>query len=338
MITRDNRASISGTAQNARQRLGEVIKFHRTSREWSVREVAKRCKCSVTDVEAFEAGRLVPNGEQWKSLCMGINRALHSFNDLRMRALDEQRAEQETITRSITNMNNGHHKVGTNLGAKLGSVQLASVPGSNKPAPDSPTAPTSDARTVNPGQPVTYHAQPTAIPPEPTRDTTKLKAALQSLPVGWKSRTANEQRRAFALEELRKRPTIRTSGADSLDEMLQRTFGVGLSDSTIRELRAQVQREKLKAEILAEMPPVAQVHRIEATPTPGTIPAIVDAPIPTGEVNNEDLEAAVQLVLGAIPGLQTFTITVDEHGEASVDYQIRKVVVTTAGGSLKVRR
>ncbi len=50
------------------------------------------------------------------------------------------------------------------------------------------------------------------------------------------------------------------------------------------------------------------------------------------------VEAAVELILGAVPNLRTFTIAVDDSGEASVDYTVREVVVRETGGSLKVRR
>ena len=69
-----------------------------------------------------------------------------------------------------------------------------------------------------------------------------------------------------------------------------------------------------------------------------SVQARIRAEQPTAPTSDEDIQTAVGLILDAIPGLQTFTISVDEHGEASVDYQIRKVKIETVGGSMKVQR
>ncbi len=355
MITRDNKASISGIAQNARQRLGEVIRHHRTERQWSTYDVSRRAKIAIANVEAWEAGRLVPNTDEWKALCRGIHRSLHAFNDLRQRALEEQRTEQATITRSIevhTNGSNGHRaNITTNLGDKIRDVSLPSIASSPKPAPDSPTAirptPAPDARTVNPGQAVTY--QPTEQPlPQAAADLGQTPRGFAAdgrrlspvRPAGASAYTAIERRRRFVRELLAAFPNKRTNGADSVIELVRKTFGIGISPEYVDAIREELKTERIKAEVRAEMgaPPKPDDKQALQKATDEHERKHPAAPIATAEVNHGDLEAAVQLVLGAVPNLQTFTISVDENGDASIDYQIRKVTITTEGGTLKVRR
>jgi hypothetical protein len=336
MITRINKDSISGTATNHRQRLGEVIRYLREERGHNHRMVSRTCAMPIATVEAMERGEYVPTGEQWNKMRRAVNHTLSHYHDLYRLACEERDAEQaeqaarKAATKETNVQNNGAPRhvpptpsIGTNLGSKLATVQLQPLKPENPP----PVAPAS------------VQDQPMADKPKP--DTTKLRAALANLPEGWKAREAIERRKAYALEQIRLRPGIRSSGADSLDTLLQRTFGVGLSDAAVRELRAQVERERIEAErqrIRTEV--LAEVAAPAATPEPKPEPPpiIAVAPVVTREVNEADLAAAVELILSAVPGLESFTISVDAEGHASVDYQIRKVVITTAGGSLKVPR
>jgi DNA-binding transcriptional regulator YiaG len=75
----------------------------------------------------------------------------------------------------------------------------------------------------------------------------------------------------------------------------------------------------------------------EATVQPMKDPAPVSAPAPK-TVNTADIETAAQLVLGAIPNLRTFTITVDDAGEVTVSHTTREVRVVEASGSIKLKR
>lgn len=332
MITRDSAASISGTAQNARQRLGEVIRHYREEREITKREVSRRCKISEQLVEEWETGRSIPGSDEWKALTRGMNRALNAYQELYLRARKE--AEDEDRARAQPNntnreqpkvTNNPSTKITTNLGAKLAAATA--------PAPT-----ISIVRDPDPEQP--SHAKIT-------------RAAMLKLPKGWKSHEMLAKRRAFALDILRQRPNISGSGQDSLDELLHKAFGVGLAHYTIAELRAQAKREAADRPMpIASPPPMQWQPPIVpvAAPTILNVPALakplddasvqerIRAEAAVAPAHAGDIETAVQLVLEALPNLQTFTITVDEHGEASVDYQIRKVVITTDGGSFKVRR
>lgn len=342
MITRINKDSLSGTAKNHRQRLGEVIRYLREERGHNHRMVSRTCAMPIATVEAMERGEYVPTGEQWNKMRRAVNHTLSHYHDLYRLACEERDAEQteqaarKAATKETNVQNNGAPRhvpptpsIGTNLGSKLATVQLQPLKPENPP----------------PAAPAPVQDQPMADKPKPA--TTKLRESLAKLPEGWKAREAIDRRKAYALEQIRLRPGIRSSGADSLDTLLQRTFGVGLSDAAVRELRAQVERERLEAErqrirteVLAESPagrPPEVIAQTIAKP-PDPPPIIAVAPVVTREVNEADLAAAVELILSAVPGLESFTIAVDADGHASVDYQIRKVVITTAGGSLKVPR
>lgn len=339
MITRDNKFSISGTAQNARQRLGEVLKFYREDRQITVRDVSRRAKVAVGLVEKWESGEQLPNREEWKALCHGINRALNTFNDLYLRAREE--ADTEARERAQTNMKeqkpvNPTTKINTALGDKLAHVQIAA-------------APMSDARTVKPGHAVPH--EPPLIPirlvqndePEPTMATETDPRKLQAVrPRGSHEPSQIARRKAYVRELLVQRPKIRTQGADSVVEAVRKAFGIGISPETVDEIREELQHERIKSEILRDLPP----------PAPPTLPGMaaqlaehvtsaapIIPPAPKANDNPEaDLNAAVSMILDAIPNLQTFTIAIDEHGEASIDYQIRKVKIETVGGSFKVKR
>jgi hypothetical protein len=140
---------------------------------------------------------------------------------------------------------------------------------------------------------------------------------------GWKSAEAVSERREFALSVLRQRPHIRERGHDSLDELLVQRFGCGISAEAAADMRRRVFDERAASPIV--------------TPTPGRDKPPAPPPA-TREVNAADVAAAVELILGAVPSLRTFTVVVDDSGEASVDYTVREVVVRETGGSLKVRR
>lgn len=204
-------AVVDIAGRSHRQRLGQVIAFLRQQRGHDHRMVSRVCAMPIRDVEAMERGEHVPTFEQWSKLKRAVNRGLHEYGDLYRLACEERDAELAAEQSPPAS------RVGTNLGAKLQTALAAAPP----PTPQPETEPVTE---------------------KPKPDTTKLRAALAALPDGWKSRDQIERRKAYALEQLRLRPGIRTSGADSLDTLLQRTFGVGLSDAVVRELRAQRSR------------------------------------------------------------------------------------------------
>jgi hypothetical protein len=139
------------------------------------------------------------------------------------------------------------------------------------------------------------------------------------------------------------------NGPDGLLVLLRNRFGVGLAPEKIKEIKLEVHNE-IRAMKPNVPPGVAIVQATQPSEPTGTLAASVPIPaipnvIATAEITphvtsdpSDDIRSAVELVLGALPNLRTFVISVDEHGEASVDYTMREVRVVETGGSLKVRK
>jgi hypothetical protein len=283
--------------QSARAKLGEVIKYHREKVGFDHRTVSRVCGASVSDVEAWERGALVPTSDQWGRLKRAVNHALRGFAELYQRARQEQLDDRARIERSLS----AHAPKPTPVVVNLGDKLREALPSSSRPAADAPvTQPAPEVRRRKPSR-------------------------IRGLPPGIMTAEAVAARREFARNVLRQRPHIRERGADSLDELLVQRFGIGISPDAARNIRAQVLRERDGG---ASTPVVAP-----PAPAPVRQPTA-----PPREVNASDVAAAVELILGAVPSLRTFTIVVDDSGEASVDYTVREVVVRETGGSLKVRR
>ncbi|HEY4057079.1 MAG TPA: hypothetical protein VGM39_10750 [Kofleriaceae bacterium] len=139
----------------------------------------------------------------------------------------------------------------------------------------------------------------------------------QKEPPAQKNHGNLHRRMEHAKRILRTRPSINVSGKDGLSEEMLRVFGIGISGDTVRELRKAIAVET--APVTPEPPPA------KAPPTP---------------TKAADLQAAVDLILAAVPNLSSLTIVVDESGEASADYKVREQVVEVreTAGSLKARR
>jgi transcriptional regulator with XRE-family HTH domain len=309
VITRDNAASISGTAQNTRQRLGEVIQHYREERGVSRRDAAHRCKVAVSLVEQWEDGKALPSSDEWKALTRGVHRGLTRFDDLYNRARIE--ADNEARERAKGSMQTNGTKITTSLGDKIAAAIAPT------PAP---------ALAVVPA-PV---AQPEADKRQRTR-------RLPPPPPGAMSEAQCAKRADYVRKILRERPHARAYGPDGVIDLVRATFGVGVSPVTIEDLRAEVLAERQGAAVPSTLPPIDQVSAPVAAEVKRQMSEVEQHARAPRDVEAE-ISSAVQLLMDAIPNLQTFTISVDDHGEASVDYQIRKVVITTTGGSLKVKR
>lgn len=335
----------------ARIEFGELLRFYRSSRNLPQRRVADMIGGSVSDVEAYETGRIVPEGRAWDKYKSIVDRRLAQpmIVALRLRALSEVQAERNLITKSMehrmatTNGTNGHSKHTSKIEAPLAHKPFSGL--ADVKLADAPSAiiPAADARTVRPGEAVTYHNEPTEAAPDvkpyDAEHAARTKEALAKLPKGWKQTEQINKRREFALRLIRQRPSIRDNGADGLQEALRKTFGVGLSEPFVRELRAQVRRE---AEC-EHKPAASERQSIPKIDTEAPIghaapPIASTPPAPAPHNPEEDLATAVELILESLPNLRTFTITVDDTGEASVAYTMREVKVIETGGSLKVKR
>lgn len=359
---------INGPTKPARIEFGECLRFHREQRRLSPRRVADMLGSSVSDVEAYEAGRLVPEGRAWDKYKGIVDRRLPAYSELRLRALAEYQAERRLITssmenaRMVTNGSNGHSKSGTPLAQNLGDKLRPAIASSAIPAPD--------ARTVNPGQAVTYHNPPPieTAPRERVRPPGSTageqlgqdrgfaadgRRKLPDRPPGTMTSSAVEQRKEWTRLQFRARPRMPINGPDGLLVMMRQRFGVGIDPDVATKIKAEVLAElgKLPPAVPPGVPSTSPDWRDRhdpLKPTPealaarGMPPVIVEnkprEPEPGAVVNESDLRTAVDLVLGAIPGLRSFEIKVDEHGEATLEYTVREVKISERAGSLKVKR
>lgn len=313
----------------AREKLSKIIDYHLRESKKNDHDVAARIGCSERYVEEFRTGKRVPDGHQWKKLCSMINRALWSSQALHKDAMQEQQDERDQLVRAI--QRNGHTtrqpngSVVTNFGDKLVAAATTAVEPKVKQVTAS--APTPEQTVV----------QATA----PTR------RSYPAQPPGARSREAQWERYEYAKNLMRLRPAIDARGEDGLIFLVKQRFGCGIGDSTIQQIRSELEKERIDREVNARVEAIRKgVEPSKSAPVPAAAPApepplvVAPDPLPTAAASNadSDVQAGVELILGAIPNLQRLTITVNEAGEASVDYDVKRVQVTTVSGKLTVRR
>lgn len=150
----------------------------------------------------------------------------------------------------------------------------------------------------------------------------RLAAHSTALP-GAKTRDAREERRQFAKGIILQRPGIKIGGDDGLQVLIRQRFGIGIDPSIVPEIKREIANEHKHTEIPApEQPPA----KLIVPPAPVVV---------SQEPNQKNLTTGVNLILGSIPNLQQFTLTVRENGEATIEYRVRKIEEQT--GSLIVR-
>lgn len=313
-----------------RKELARLLVFARKERNNTVRQVADKLGCSQGRIEAYEDGRDIPTGHDWEMYCNVVSRSLRSYSGIRLAALADRDREGDRKREPPPLKHNPLAAVAKLDITKPTTVALPPVP---PPTPE----------------PAPLPPPPPALKPTITDEERGARAsrALNALPRGWKSTEAREQRQSFALDIFRQRPNASLTGADSVEEALRRTFGVGMNPQTLSELREQARREiagrpgivveatpqtleqlfERRSEIIGELQSTTtEIERV-LTPKP-------EAKSSTPEDN---IRTAVELVLESIPNLLEFNIRVDEHGEAHVDYKQREVRIIENAGSLKVK-
>lgn len=140
------------------------------------------------------------------------------------------------------------------------------------------------------------------------------------------SQSAREERRRFVKGLILQRPGIRVGGEDGLQVLVRQRFKIGIDPRIVPEIRREIANE----------------HKHADAPVPEQLPLVTPVKAPTqisvgSEPNPEDLAAGVELMLGAVPGLQQLTITIRENGEVVIEYKIKKIEVQTVDGSLTLR-
>lgn len=350
MITREQKES-NGRAATARELLGQTIKWHREDRKRTLRESANRLRISVSVLQDMEAGRYVPTSEEWAALTNGVHRGLQGFHELYLRAKAEQKAEQNMVTNGInTHVRSGTPpptKVATNLGSKLAEAINRETTAAHASIDEKERQ--LDAHGYGGKAPVPPEQIAGLVTPTPPPSKPDLVMRSRQIggrksqagrPPGSMSAEAVQQRHEWARLQFRARPKMPVGGPDGLLVMMRQRFGVGLDPD---------EAQRIKAEVYAELQllPPAVPPGIVAKPVPtngpperveALQPRVTQPMAAVADPSDGDITTAVQLILGAIPGLETFTISVDESGEASVDWQIRKIVVQRTGGSIKVQR
>lgn len=138
--------------------------------------------------------------------------------------------------------------------------------------------------------------------------------------------SSREERRRYAKGIILQRPGIKIGGADGLQVLLRQRFKIGINPKIIPEIRREIANEHKHADV--------QIPEHIPLETPK---APVQVSSSHGTHNPKDLAASVELILGAVPGLQQLTITVQESGEVSIEYKIKKIEVQTVDGSLTLR-
>lgn len=349
MIGRPQPGALAGTA---RQRLAQVITFYLDDAKADDHRVSRTCSVSEKVVARWRTGDEVPGPEQWSKLKRSVHHTFARHSDLYQLARREaeeaareahrQRVLQQERERDGKPMTPAT-KINTALGDQLQAVKVPAAPPQTPPAllvvPADKVAAESHVANRDPKA----HAEKTSI-------------ALRNLPAGWRSREAQERRRAFALEFFRQRPDANVHGADSCDAALIATFGVSCDFRSLNAAKQQARREREERErktpsAFAKLAETEFAAAKAAADKQDEILArgIYDKPAtsetiglggftPSTRKPEDEIAAAAKLILEAVPNLETFTISVDDKGEASIGYTIRKVVVTSEAGSLKVQR
>jgi len=311
--------SLAGTVHinrmhDARKKLAETINFRLDERGMSNRQISERIGASVSEVEKMRDGTLVLDRMKWKRLCGMVARSLFAVQHLYNDALKEQEEERDMVVNGLRRNNGFQQRTSsgamTNFGDKLVAAGVIDEP---RKEPD-------------------------------VTDEKKARKAMPQFPPGAMTDERIAERRAYARDIIRQRPAISGFGDDGLQAILRKRFGVGISPEQVTLLKEEeVKRENyerdIRAKIAAEA--VASARPTAPAPLPETerpASSIETPPVSTRAINDADVSAAVEIIIGAIPGLQTLTIEVNEAGEASVSYEVRKIQVQTVKASLTVKR
>ncbi len=182
----------------------------------------------------------------------------------------------------------------TNLGSKLANIKIVADP---EPAP----APT----------PVAQEPEATKARPE--------GFTVANLPAGWRLPENVAAREEYARAMVRENPEITTA---EIREAQTKEFGVATASKRMNEViedeLAKVAKAKKRAETKAarDADPYAYQRTQERK----------EAKAKKAPSLQDNVTAATELLLEAIPNLSTFTLTVGSDGATKVEFKTRKVV------------
>lgn len=155
------------------------------------------------------------------------------------------------------------------------------------------------------------------------------------LPPGSKSKAAAAERATFARGLFMQRPYMPNGGRDGMHQALRDRFGISLNGETLDAIRNEV--------LASQGRPAVDVQRgggvrDAETGAPiaraGSAAQIGMADIPRKPTS--DVHTAIELLIAAIPNLRTLTITVDDAGEAAVDFTVREVRVVEDRSAMRL--
>lgn len=293
--------------------LGEVIRSHREFRKLDLRTAADMCACSIKLFEDYERGEAVPDGHRWAKLTHIMNRALTQYRPLWQEALNEEaeRSRVKPLTvkpfAALTIVPKVQEKLQQDMEAQFGK-KLADEPAIAALPP---------------------------LPEEPKEEAPKLFFNVSNLPEGWRQPERVAEREEYARQLVRERQGIT---AVEIREAQKAKFGVATAQKRIAEVmqdeldkmkkqERKAQRQKEAREARAADPYAHQRSQERKA---------AKAPKSEAELVAEAVSAATELLLESIPNLSSFTLTVDEHGQATVAYKTRKVVVQEDAGTITV--
>jgi DNA-binding transcriptional regulator YiaG len=270
------------TTKTARQVFGEALKFYREQRDFNHARVADICKVSRSDVEAWEAGRTVPDSKAWELLKKMVHRGLASISNVRQQALSEADAERAMLQRSMqrgqppSKQQQPADKPLTTrpFAEALAKVPVLSIVPPPKPEPVAPPAPPPAPAPP----PITTPAGVPATLIGETFDLTDAYTAVSTLPDGWGTSEAKNARSAFAKQLL-----IEGLDPEIIVARTREKFTVGISRVTLKKLRVEIEKEAAKAERKAqrEAAKAAPALDVEVSappppPTPAPAPPVLD--------------------------------------------------------------
>lgn len=324
------------TRKTARQEFAEVLSFHRKDRGYSLRRVADMLGCSISRIEQYEDGTQIPSGRDWDKYKGIVDKSLFAFGELRTRAITERDNERD----------GSRHGGFTNTPlAAIVALPLPALPPARAavtPKPEAVQEALDAGRTPSP-------AALTVLANAHTHKAQAGRAAIDAAGIPWRTTEHRDARRVRVREILEADPDALTKDVHA---KLTEEFGVSIVHTDIKDIRRKVKdaarkraaRVEVGASPLADMSQEtinavgealtkraaelqAEIHEVEAE--------IVEAITPTVDPE-ANIRSAVELVLEAIPNLRSFTISVDDSGEASIGWKIREVRIVENEGAIKM--
>jgi len=206
------------------------------------------------------------------------------------------------------------------------------IPSSTTPTADAP-APSRYKERVETGgvfAPEDMAVQEVRMSAQPKRKRRKKRKSQRKFPPGSRERRSIEDRKIAAREILRGRPNMTLQGRDGLAFLLRQRFGVALKYETMKALKDDAIAALDDALTLEAARSGAEIRLREVPITPKPLVEQVTQDI------EEQLRAAAEIIRDVVPNLREFKLTVDDKGQVTVDYLVKKVIVEEQKGKLEL--